>query len=201
MFFLGYPENHPKDIFRVFDLVSEKPIITRDIKWLNKSYGEFFNKKGSINLEDTELESSDEEIEVEFSKVVQSKVQKQKTDDKKPINFGLERKAKVKIEDESNLLTHDENKVIEPNIFKEAWYSEDPGEKHKWQEAISKELNCMKELKVWEKMDKSEDLEGRKPIGSKWVFKLKRDGQFRARLVALGYNQIPGIDFLKIIHQ
>jgi Reverse transcriptase (RNA-dependent DNA polymerase) len=29
-------------------------------------------------------------------------------------------------------------------------------------------------------------------IGSKWVLKEKRDGVFRARLVALGYSQIPG---------
>jgi len=32
-------------------------------------------------------------------------------------------------------------------------------------------------------------------IGSKWVFKEKRDRQFRARLVCLGYSQIPGVDF------
>ena len=30
---------------------------------------------------------------------------------------------------------------------------------------------------------------------SKWVFKLKRDGKYRSRLVALGYGQIPGVDF------
>jgi len=32
-------------------------------------------------------------------------------------------------------------------------------------------------------------------IGSKRVFKEKRDGRFRARLVCLGYSQIPGVDF------
>jgi len=32
-------------------------------------------------------------------------------------------------------------------------------------------------------------------IGSNWVFKEKRDGRFRARLVCLGYSQIPGVDF------
>ena len=42
---------------------------------------------------------------------------------------------------------------------------------------------------------KSEVPENRKLIGNKWVFKIKRDGRFRSRLVILGYTQIPGTDF------
>ncbi|MCP4746748.1 MAG: hypothetical protein GY874_11505, partial [Desulfobacteraceae bacterium] len=30
---------------------------------------------------------------------------------------------------------------------------------------------------------------------SKWVFKVKRNGVFRPRLVACGYSKIPGEDF------
>ena len=30
---------------------------------------------------------------------------------------------------------------------------------------------------------------------SKWVFKIKLNGVYRARLVACGYSQIPGVDF------
>ena len=33
-------------------------------------------------------------------------------------------------------------------------------------------------------------------MGHKWVFAVKRSGRFRARLVALGYSQIPGLDFI-----
>ena len=36
--------------------------------------------------------------------------------------------------------------------------------------------------------------ENRRLIGNKWVFKIKRDGTYRARLVALGYIPIPVID-------
>jgi Reverse transcriptase (RNA-dependent DNA polymerase) len=36
----------------------------------------------------------------------------------------------------------------------------------------------------------------RMPIENKWIFKEKIDGKLRARLVALGYLQGPGIDLL-----
>ena len=37
--------------------------------------------------------------------------------------------------------------------------------------------------------------ENKSAIGLKWVFKTKKDGRFRARLVALGYKQQLGIDY------
>ena len=41
---------------------------------------------------------------------------------------------------------------------------------------------------------------GRKPVGCKWVFKIKRDcngkvEQYKARLVAKGYTQKHGVDY------
>lgn len=35
----------------------------------------------------------------------------------------------------------------------------------------------------------------RKGIGTKWVFKQKKNGVYRARLVVKGYDQIAGVDF------
>ena len=48
---------------------------------------------------------------------------------------------------------------------------------------------------VWRKVDRKNIPNNRRLIGNKWVFKIKRDGTYRARLVALGYNQIPGVDY------
>ena len=49
--------------------------------------------------------------------------------------------------------------------------------------------------RVWTKIDKVKIPENRRLIGNKWVCKIKRDGTHRARLVALGYSQIPGVDY------
>ena len=53
----------------------------------------------------------------------------------------------------------------------------------------------MENKKVWKNICKTEVPNARRLIGCKWVFKIKSDGTYRARLVALGYSQVPGVDF------
>ena len=48
---------------------------------------------------------------------------------------------------------------------------------------------------VWRIVDRAKIPENRRMIGNKWVFKIKRDGTYRTILVALGYCQIPVIDY------
>jgi len=83
----------------------------------------------------------------------------------------------------------------EPKTFQEAWYYDDQEKRKKWRTVIRKEFRDMIKRGVWANVDQSSIPEGRKLIGSKWVFKEKHDGRFRARLVCLGYSQIPGVDF------
>ena len=47
---------------------------------------------------------------------------------------------------------------------------------------------------VWRETDIDQIPSNRRLIGSKWVFKKKRNGVYRARLVGLGYSQVPGVD-------
>ena len=47
----------------------------------------------------------------------------------------------------------------------------------------------------WRKGDRKNIPNNGRLIGNKWVFKIKRDGTYRARLVALEYSQIPGVDY------
>jgi hypothetical protein len=53
----------------------------------------------------------------------------------------------------------------------------------------------MEKKQVWEVMKKQDIPQDRRTIKCKWIFKIKRNGVFRARLVACGYSQIPGVDF------
>src|SRR6056300_1140278 len=49
--------------------------------------------------------------------------------------------------------------------------------------------------KVWRQIKKRDIPPDRRCVKCKWVFKIKRNGVYRARLVACGYSQIPGVDF------
>ena len=83
----------------------------------------------------------------------------------------------------------------EPRNFQEAWYHQNSEKRQNWRVAIRKEFKDMIRRGVWDVVEKSSIPEGRRLIGSKWVFKEKLDGRFRARLVCLGYSQIPEVDF------
>jgi hypothetical protein len=67
--------------------------------------------------------------------------------------------------------------------------------REKWRKAINKELEEMDKKQVWEVIKKEEIPEKRRTIKCKWIFKIKRNGVYRAGLVACGYSQVPGVDF------
>jgi len=84
---------------------------------------------------------------------------------------------------------------IEPTTFHEAYYHPDPEQQEKWREAIKKEFRDMQRRGVWKKVRRTTVPQNWRCIKCKWVFKIKRDGTFRARLVACGYSQVPGVDY------
>ena len=82
----------------------------------------------------------------------------------------------------------------DPVTFSQAVKGDDSD---KWIDAMCEELKSMAANKVWELVALPI---GHKAVGSKWVFKTKRDslGQIerhKARLVAKGFNQKEGIDY------
>jgi len=94
------------------------------------------------------------------------------------------------------LLTHTAFTLIngEPANYREAMKSD---EQQEWNEAIEYEMGALEKNGTWKLVPPPDN---RKPIGCKWTYRYKFDGngnitKHRARLVAQGFSQQPGIDF------
>ena len=82
----------------------------------------------------------------------------------------------------------------DPINFHQAIQSPDS---QKWIDAMNEEYKSMQDNDVWDLVLLPK---GVKPIGCKWIFKIKRDlkgdvERYKARLVAKGFTQNEGIDF------
>ncbi len=82
----------------------------------------------------------------------------------------------------------------EPTTVEEALKGQD---RNKWKLAMEDEMNSLMKNNTW---DLTELPSGKKPIQTKWVFKVKKDAvgnilKYKARLVAKGYTQRHHIDY------
>jgi hypothetical protein len=81
--------------------------------------------------------------------------------------------------------------IYEPQVFKEA------KGRPEWEKAMEVEHEILMKNQTW---DLTALPSGKKPIGCKWVYKVKykADGtldKYKARLVAKGFSQREGIDY------
>jgi hypothetical protein len=174
--FLGFAEDHPKDTYRVLDLKNQSVMLTRNVRWLGKTHGEFFNGEEPKNIENTDLDSSDEE-EIWFeatpttSQIVEEK--------KEPPKFTMITRSRALMDDMEDeetdseeemegdrLMMIEESYVNNPRSFSEAFYHPEKEKQKGWREAIKKELNSMEKCKVWTILSKEELPKDRKLIGN-----------------------------------
>ncbi|KAK1422630.1 hypothetical protein QVD17_17916 [Tagetes erecta] len=108
------------------------------------------------------------------------------------VKYGFEKVVHYsKLSAENHCFATTLNKSVEPKSSKEALKDIN------WVNAMNKEMEALNRNKTWDLVDLPP---GRKPIGCKWVFKIKHDpsgaiSRYKARLVAKGYSQREGIDF------
>lgn len=199
--FLGYAEGIKG--YRLWDPTTHKLIISRDVIFVENQLQlkeENDSTKKSLetttvhvenNLEEETSNSSESESEHETNEPVESEEVRRSTRGRRPPAWHSEYVT------ESNiaycLLTEDG----EPSNIHEASNSPDAS---MWKTAMQEEIEALHKNKTWELVPLPS---GRKAIGNKWVYKIKRDSndqieRYRARLVVKGYAQKEGIDFNEI---
>ena len=83
----------------------------------------------------------------------------------------------------------------EPLSFQEALWDPDLEAREKLQQAIYLEFKKMLDMGVWRYVKRKDGPNDYRLVRCRWVFKVKRNGVYHARLVAKGFSPIPGMDF------
>ena len=78
-----------------------------------------------------------------------------------------------------------------PQTLQEALQTSDSAQ---WQKAVDLELQSLANNHTWDEVDRPNN---QSIIGCRWVFKLKDNGVYKARLVAQGFSQIYGVDYFE----
>lgn len=200
--FLGYADGVKG--YRLWDPTAHKVVISRDVIFAEDKLqvkGDEGTVKDNSETTTVQVENKPNEDPVSSEAAPEHKVQEPVESEAFEVRRSTrERRSPVWHSDyvtESNvaycLLTEDG----EPSTFHEATRSPDVS---LWMAAMQEELEALHKNKTWELVELPQ---GRKAIGNKWVYKIKRDGndqveRYRARLVVKGYAQREGIDFNEI---
>lgn len=200
--FLGYADGVKG--YRLWDPTTRKVVISRDVIFIEdgeeyqagndstlKEKAETTTIQAERNLEHDD--SSEAELEHEELNPVEPEVSDIRRSDRTRRPPGWHSDYEMEGNVAYCFLTEDG----EPSTLQEALNSSDAGQ---WMTAMQEEMEALHKNKTWELVPLPH---GRRPIGNKWVFKLKRNGddqveRYRARLVVKGYAQKEGVDFNEI---
>ena len=221
MMFVGYCPNHADNVYRMMNLKTRKITKSRDIRWLNKTYGQYIsNKQLTDEAEEDAIDDLDDEIiEVKDSKSVMDEKKKENQSYSRPVTRSMVRISEEKNNEPENTRLASEMRnlhtnynptlgevidfamvggtddlYLNPKSFSEAWNHPDHVEREAWRTAIRKEFGDMIRNNVWRKVKRDMVPKNRRVLGCKWVLKKKKNGVYRARLVAMGFHQIAGVD-------
>ena len=247
--FVGYSTQHAGDVYRLLNPKTSRVIHSRDVKWIGKTWAEFYKIKmidrasGHVDPDEDLLLEEDEDQDVQEEEIepeedeqeviqvgqsqaeeptetpvgeasdepVASRTRSQTTASepvaartRQALGTRPEMSAFADVKDDKTLnewlheiafVTSTMSDPDEPQSFQEAWWDPDLISREKWREAIRLEFKKMLDMGVWRHVKRNDRPNDRRLVGCRWVFKVKRNGVYRARLVAKGFSQIPGVDF------
>jgi hypothetical protein len=83
----------------------------------------------------------------------------------------------------------------EPTTYKEAIQRSDS---KRWYTAMEKEVKSLLDAGTWKPIERATVPSNHRILKGKWVYKLKRDGTYKARWVVKGFEQVKGLDYQQI---
>ena len=173
--------------YRLYNVETNKLVVSRDVLFDENAAWDWKEKKVEHVNQPSSLESSEEHEDTHTEEAEQNPEQDQHTQ----TSESEEESPPRKFRSMSDIYQSCNFVVTEPQNFEEA-------EKHEiWQKAMKEEMHMIDKNKTWELVDKPQ---GREIIKLKWIYKTKvnQNGEIqkhKARLVARGFTQKPGIDF------
>lgn len=192
---VGYEGNSCN--YRLFDAETRKITVSRNVIFNEDEEVKFNEKIMPISLEEVFNEDIEEDLiepvvedEGINQDVVQEEIPNEDAVEAEEGHYNLRRRDTIQAPLRYVFLAE----LCVPQNYEEAMNS---GESKQWSAAIKDELDSLDKNEVW-KVTKLPP--GRKPIDSKWVFKLKTKAngeidRFKARLCAKGFAQKQGIDY------
>ena len=208
--FVGYPEGTKG--YKLYDLEKKSFVRSRNIifqerrfhNFKSKENVEFYNLENSVigaiikpndHAEVNDGDDVEVDIPVLYNHPVGANYEDNFMREVENLNPQRVRRPPQRYDEELYNCTEDLTADInEPCNINEAWNGRNSAE---WKKATESEYESLVDNHTWDLVPPPDD---KNIIGSKWVFKVKRnaDGtvqKFKARLVAQGYTQSPGIDY------
>ena len=192
--FVGYSNDQAGDVCRFFNLASKQIKITRDVRWTGKfcANGKYVSIPNYNQNTTLKISGDMGQIEEITQEIENDPVETENQNDNivcmtyDPTSDDMSEILLVGETDESY-------KSLE--TFEKVWSHENDYLRSRWREAIKKEVENIEINKVWRITTKDQVPADWRLLGTTWVFKVKKNGIVKARLVAQGFKQIPGIDF------
>jgi len=201
--FVGYAPNG----YRLWNEDRRKIIVARDVKFETEIKKDIDEESREISLNQLNKKTEDSEEEREESDNDYRQEEEEDTREEEELN-----KESLSEEDQENEVEEIRKSTRskrKPERFKdyvcnkfkdyayltynEAIKSED---KENWKIAIAEEKQSLKENNVWVVVDENQVFKNKqKPLHSKWVFTIKPDGKYKARLVIKGCEQKNEMDY------
>lgn len=190
--------------YRLFDPIRNKIIVSRDVafeegrKWQwNDDSGERIKEAGEFTVNFKQAVNPHPETPEIGTPISSSSTQSQSSSTSSSSSEPQKFRSLQEIYDNTREIEEASLCFLsleEPTSFEEASKNEN------WKKAMEEEIASIKKNSTWELTDLPT---GHKPIGLKWVYRLKKNPEgkivkHKARLVAKGYVQRQGIDFNEV---